>query len=187
MLGGDFKIHSLSPENWKRLSGLDHLPPGMLPALDGGKMLGTGYPPLPLAAYARFMALLPDKPLVYVLAVFDAGAIWAGLLIHFENRILKEITGLGSLPQEDLKLAQGPQNAALVLALVSNVCHRQTFGWFVDKRDFEAYMLATGGEDKAEIFQKGIIEKRAVFDCAAVMPGKWSGRPAGRPYHEIRG
>lgn len=173
MLAGDLNVHSLSPLSWKRLSGLDKLPEGVLPPLGSGMMLGTNYPPLPLAALNRFTALLPSKPLVYVLAVFEAREIWTGLLIHFENREIKEITGLDSLPKEDLGQVQGVENAALLLALVSNTCQKPAFGWFTGRDDFEAYMLTPEPKAKAEIFQKGIIEKRAVFDCAAITPGKW--------------
>jgi hypothetical protein len=126
---------------------------------------------LPMARLQKFCDNLLPERCCFTLAVFEGQELWAGLLAEFEGPQLVGLHTLDALPQAELASAQGIEAAPFLLALVSNTLQRPAFGWFVQKDDFAAWMRCADAEAKAEIFQRGILERRSHFDAAALMGG----------------
>ncbi len=119
---------------------------------------------LPLRRSRRFIeAMLPDT-CAYVLAVFDGDKLWASLIAVFENKKIVTVTTTAALDPDDLKDVVGRDQHPFLIASVANTFKKPTFGWFVEKADFEAYMKAVTVEAKDEVFQTAIMQKRATFD-----------------------
>jgi len=119
---------------------------------------------LPLRRSRRFIeAMLPDT-CAYVLAVFDGDKLWASLIAVFENKKVVKVCTAAALDPEDLKDVVGRDQHPFMIGAVANTFKKPTFGWFVERADFEAYMKAPSVEAKDEVFQTAIMQKRATFD-----------------------
>lgn len=127
---------------------------------------------LPMARLQAFCENLLPASSCFILAVFEGEELWAGLLVEFEGPKLVVLHTVEALPAAELASARGLEAAPFLLALVANTLRRPAFGWFVPREDFEAWMRSPDAEAKAEIFQRGILEHRALFDASALMASR---------------
>ena len=124
---------------------------------------------VPLQGVQRFVEkMLPDS-CTYVLGVFDGDALWASLLVQFENKKIVAISTTDALPFDDVKDIIGRDQHPFFLNVVANTFRRPAFGWFVERAEFEAWMKAEDEGAKEEIFQKAIMEKKATFDFSILV------------------
>jgi hypothetical protein len=119
---------------------------------------------LPIGRLERFAQRMLPESCTFVLGVFDGDALWASLFAQFQGKQIVGLSTSAALDADDLKEIVGRDQHPFFLATVANRYRRPAFGWFCDKADFEAYMLARTEEDKEEAFQRAIMAKRASFD-----------------------
>ncbi len=124
---------------------------------------------LPLGRLSKFLALTGSRPSAYLLAVFDGEGLWASLIAEIRAGKVAAVRTFDALPAEELRGLRGPEDHPFLLSLAANTLGLATFGWFVGRADFEAYLAAPDAADKEGIFQRAVMEKRAVFDCSALM------------------
>jgi hypothetical protein len=137
---------------------------------------------LPWQRLERFVANMLPPSCTYVLGVFDGDDLWATCFAQFQDGKIVAISTSAALDPSDVKDVVGRDQHPFLLASVANRYRRPAFGWFCERADFEAYMLARTVEDKEEVFQRAIMGGRATFDfnilvdrgitpLAAVNPG----------------
>ena len=119
---------------------------------------------LPFGRLERFAQKMLPASCTFVLGVFDGDALWASLFAQFQDGKIVAISTSAALDADDLKEVVGRDQHPFLLATVANRYRRPAFGWFCDKADFEAYMLAHTEEDKEEVFQRALMAQRATFD-----------------------
>lgn len=125
---------------------------------------GTVIYGLPVERLQRFAAKMLPPACTYVLGVFDGDALWATAFIQFQDHQIVGISTSAALDPEDVKDVIGRDQHPFLLAAVANLYKRPAFGWFCQREDFEAYMLALTVDEKDEIFQKALMANRATFD-----------------------
>jgi hypothetical protein len=119
---------------------------------------------LPWGRLTRFVEKMLPPSCTFVLGVFDGDALWASVLVQFQDKRIVGISTAAALDPEDLKDIVGRDQHPFLLATVANRYRRPAFGWFCQREDFEKYMQAPTVEDKDEAFQRAIMENRATFD-----------------------
>ena len=126
-----------------------------------GELIWNG---LPIGRLERFaQKMLPDS-CTFVLGVFDGDDLYISLFAQFQDKKVVALSTSMALDKDDLKEIVGRDQHPFFLASVANRYRRPAYGWFCDKQDFEAYMLARAEEDKEEVFQRAIMAQRATFD-----------------------
>jgi hypothetical protein len=119
---------------------------------------------LPVGRLTRFVQKMLPVSCTYVLGVFDGDALWATLFAQIENQKIVGLSTSAALDADDVKDIVGRDQHPFLLATVANRYRRPAFGWFCQREDFEAYMLASTVEEKDEVFQKALMANRATFD-----------------------
>lgn len=119
---------------------------------------------LPWQRLSRFVAKMAPPSCTFVLGVFDGDALWASLFAQLQDGQIVGLSTSAALDPEDVKDVVGRDQHPFLLATVANRYRRPAFGWFCQRPDFEAYMLARTVEAKDEVFQKALMQGRATFD-----------------------
>jgi hypothetical protein len=124
---------------------------------------------VPIRRLQRFAEKMLPASCTYVLGVFDGDALWASLLLQFQDKKIVHVATSDALPAEDVKDIVGRDQHPFFLSVVANAFKRPAFGWFVQKAEFEAWMRADNEDDKEEIFQKAIMANSATFDFSILV------------------
>ncbi len=119
---------------------------------------------LPWGRLSRFAEKMLPPSCTFVLGVFDGDQLWASLFAQFQDKQIVGISTAAALDPDDVKDIVGRDQHPFLLATVANRYRRPAFGWFCQREDFEAYMLAPTVADKDEVFQKALMANRATFD-----------------------
>lgn len=119
---------------------------------------------LPWGRLSRFAQKMMPPACIYVLGVFDGDQLWATLFVQFKDQQIVGISTSAALDPDDVKDIIGRDQHPFLLTTVANRYRSPAFGWFCQREDFEAYMLATTVEAKDEVFQKALMANRATFD-----------------------
>lgn len=119
---------------------------------------------LPWLRLERFAAKMLPPSCTFVLGVFDGDALWATCFAQFQDGAIVGLSTSAALAEEDVRDVVGRDQHPFLLAAVANRYHRPAFGWFCQRPDFEAWMLAPTVADKEMIFQKALMASRATFD-----------------------
>jgi hypothetical protein len=172
VLADDCRIEDMDPAHWGRL--LTLAPNAMDPALasawrDAGAK-PVAVPPdwkrlgLPWERLGRFSARMLPPECLFVLGVFDGDALWACLILRIRAGLVQGISGSAALDPDDVKDVVGRDQHPFLLATAANHYRLPAFGWFCQREDFEAYLRAPGVDDKDQIFQTALMQRRATFD-----------------------
>jgi hypothetical protein len=124
---------------------------------------------LPWVSLERFVAKMAPEACVFVLGVFDGGTLWASLFVRIRNAELVGVSTSVALTKDDLRDVSGIESHPFLLSAVAQRYQHPAFGWFCGREDFEAWMLASGSEEKARLFQESLVAGRSVFDFAALL------------------
>jgi hypothetical protein len=138
---------------------------------------------LPIRRLQRFAQKMLPASCTYVLGVFDGDALWASLLVQFQDGQIVAISTSDALPAEDVKDILGRDQHPFFLSVVANAFRRPAFGWFVEKEPFVRWMRAKDESAKEEAFQMALMQNQATFDfnilidrgitaLAAINPGE---------------
>ena len=100
----------------------------------------------------------------FVLGVFEGEALWATLFAQFQDGQIVGLSTSAALDADDVKDVVGRDQHPFLLAAVANRYRRPAFGWFCERADFEAYLLAPTVEEKEVLFQTALMRNRATFD-----------------------
>lgn len=119
---------------------------------------------LPWARLSRFAEKMLPPSCTFVLGVFDGDQLWATLFAQFQDKQIVGLSTSAALDADDVKDIIGRDQHPFLLATVANRYRRAAYGWFCQREDFEAYMLAPTVEEKDEVFQKAMMANRATFD-----------------------
>ena len=119
---------------------------------------------LPWDRLARFAQRMLPPSCTYVLGVFDGDALWASCFAQLQDGMIVGLSTSAALDPDDVKDVVGRDQHPFLLAAVANRYRRPAFGWFCQRGDFEAYMLAGTVEAKDEVFQTALMRQRATFD-----------------------